>query len=112
LNATPQLPLAGEPTEIDIAKHFAPVADPYSPGPPLAQAGPDLSSKFDWNRDPGGNILIPTQPETAVYRNGNNQVVILQRNEDIYEDDPFVFFSEEHLPRLIERLQQMAKGAD
>jgi hypothetical protein len=78
---------------------------------PLARPACD-PDKFDWLGDPGGNVLIPTQPETAIYRNPSGQVVILQRNEDHFEDDPFVFFSEENLPRLIERLQGMAKGGD
>jgi hypothetical protein len=118
MNASPTLPLEGEPVEPDAKPRpdlstsgIGDPSDPYSPGLPLAQAASD-SDKFDWLRDPGGNILIPTQPETAIYRNTSGQVVILQRNEDHFEDDHFVFFSEENLPRLIERLQLMAKGGD
>jgi hypothetical protein len=83
------------------------IGDPYSPGPPIAQAGSD---HFDWLDGP--EVIIRTQPETAVYRNPYRQVVIRQRDESRDGDDPYVFFAEENLPRLIEVLQHMAKGGD
>ncbi|MFZ2007919.1 MAG: hypothetical protein WAV02_22755 [Stellaceae bacterium] len=58
-------------------------------------------SAFDWDE---AGTTIALQPRTSVYWNVRGQVVIRQEGE-VFEDDPYVFFSVESLPRLIEELQ-------
>jgi hypothetical protein len=56
---------------------------------------------FDWDEV---GTTIAHQPRTSIYWNKNGQVVIRQEGE-VFEDDPYVFFSVESLPALIEALQ-------
>ena len=58
-------------------------------------------SRFDWA---DADTTIAHQPRTAIYWNRNGQVVIRQEGE-VFEDDPYVFFSVESVPALIEALQ-------
>jgi hypothetical protein len=60
-----------------------------------------VDDRFDWDEV---GTTIPHQPRTSIYWNKNGQVVIRQEGE-VFEDDPYVFFSVESLPRLIEVLQ-------
>ena len=58
---------------------------------------------FDWC---GDDIVCHQQPRSAVYFNPHGQVVIRQeRDYHAFEDDPFVFFSVENVPALIEALR-------
>lgn len=72
----------------------------------------DDDNRFDWsNRE---HTIVPEQPESAVYWNPQGQLVIRQRRDGYRyddDDDQFVFFSVEHLPRLIHELQTKLREA-
>jgi hypothetical protein len=64
---------------------------------------------FDWG---AGNpdIVVVSQPATAIYLNPWDQIVIRQEAETGDDDDDhFVRFTRENLPALIARLQAIAK---
>jgi hypothetical protein len=56
----------------------------------------------DWKDE---EPIITEQPETFLYWNPRCQLVLRQRNE-VYEDNPYLFFSIENVPALIRALQQ------
>lgn len=66
--------------------------------PPLATDGPE---RFDWSNDP--DVLMPSQPATAIYTNAVGQVVIRQESRD-GDDDPYVLIGPQYLDRIIESL--------
>jgi hypothetical protein len=55
--------------------------------------------------------IIPEQPPTWLYWNPHGQLVIRQRGE-IFEDNPFLFFSVENIPALIQALRQKLAEVD
>jgi hypothetical protein len=63
---------------------------------------------FDWST---ATTVIRNQPGTAVYTNPVGQVVIRQE-VDWPEEDVYVYFSVEHLPALIEALEQQLASAN
>jgi hypothetical protein len=63
---------------------------------------PDAKPK-EWDDDPP---IIYEQPGCWAYWNTHGQLVLRQRGE-VFEDDPFLIFSVEHIPVLIRTLQQM-----
>jgi hypothetical protein len=77
--------------------------------PPANDAGEeDADAKVHWtSEDP--DLVCNCQHATRVYRNAFNQVVICQEAHDYGEDDPFVRFQEENIPRLISALQRVAR---
>ena len=77
-------------------------ADPPPSTPPRPM--PPSHSDFDWSTD--GSVIIAEQPETALYWNDREQLVIRQRRWP--NDDSFVFFNKVMLPHLIFMLQAEA----
>lgn len=72
-------------------------------------AGPDgPSADFNWC-DPD-LAIIPEQPETAIYINPRGQLVIRQRG-NVFEDDPFVYFDRDRIPRLIQLIKEALDDA-
>jgi hypothetical protein len=55
----------------------------------------------------GADHHITDQPETCVYSNQHGQIVIRQRANAFENNDPFLYFNPESLPRLISALQAM-----
>lgn len=66
---------------------------------------------FDWSAsgEDAESVVLWEQPATAVYWNPRGQAVIRQSRWD--DDDPYLIFAAENLPRLIERLEAMLKEA-
>jgi hypothetical protein len=77
----------------------------------MTDASDDTNPKWDAERG-----LIPEQPETWVYLNPFNQVVIRQKRWDpCGDDEPYVFVCLEHVSKLIgalERAVALAEYAD
>ena len=69
-----------------------------------------MSDEFNWNDE--AITLIPEQRETAVYLNPNGALVIRQRKERGEHDDPFIVIHPHHVPKLVERLQELAREAE
>jgi hypothetical protein len=67
---------------------------------------PDRHEDFDWSID--SSVIIPEQPETALYWTSRSQLVIRQRGWP--DDDSFVYFNKAMLPRVIEMLQAEAES--
>jgi hypothetical protein len=55
--------------------------------------------------------IIYEQPATWLYWNPHGQLVIRQRGE-VFEDNPFLFFSPENVPALIRALRQKLAEID
>ena len=74
--------------------------------PPSQQETPvsPTSPDFDWCHD--CEVLIETQPATAIYVNRGGHVVIRQQ-DPAFEDDPFVAIAPEYLGRVIARLTEL-----
>jgi hypothetical protein len=81
-----------------------PIADPTT----ITPQAPQRDHEEDFNdvgcRDE--DAIIRRQPETHVYWNPHDQIVIRQENWP--DDDHFVVFSLDTIPRLIARLKEMA----
>jgi hypothetical protein len=79
--------------------------DVATPCPPLSgristsRSLPD-PDRFDWCNDE--SVIIPEQPETALYWNPQDQLVIRQRKWP--DEDSFVFFSRAHVRQVIDAL--------
>jgi hypothetical protein len=68
----------------------------------------DEDAKVRWtSEDP--SLIVSCQPATRVYQNPFGQVVICQEAREYGEDDPFVFFQPENVPKLIAALQTVAR---
>ena len=78
-------------------------AEPVKAPVKLPALAPD-NREFDWNDD--NSIILRRQPETAVYWNQNNDLVIRQRNWP--DDDPFIVIAANNLHEIIDRLCDMA----
>lgn len=64
------------------------------------------SQDFDWAA--ADNLVIcQEQPKTVIYENPAGQLVIRQQNWP--DDDAYVFFNLEHLPKLIAELQAIVE---
>lgn len=65
-----------------------------------------MSEKWDWtSEEVKQDLIVPSVRAVAVYRNGNNEVVI--RQQSLYgEDDSFVILPETFLGDLISALQE------
>jgi hypothetical protein len=82
-----------------------PIADPTA----TTQQAPQRDYEEDVNDvdcQDDEDVIIRRQPETHVYWNAHNQIVIRQENWP--DDDHFVVFSLDTIPRLIARLKEMA----
>jgi hypothetical protein len=75
-----------------------------NPNPQRTDPEPD-SHDFDWLAD-AVDIVIPEQPETAVYVNTAGAIVIRQRAD--YDDDPIIRIRPECVGALIARLRRVA----
>jgi hypothetical protein len=75
---------------------------------PTPQPAPKKEPDFDWKDTE--SILIPEQPQIAVYANPFDQVVIRSRGDGYWEEDQWVFISRPNLPALISRLQEFQRG--
>lgn len=65
-------------------------------------------AKVRWtSHDP--DLVFNLQPATRVYQNPFGQIVICQESREYGEDDPFVFFQAENIPKLIAALQTVGK---
>jgi hypothetical protein len=60
----------------------------------------------------GVDIIVPHQPALAVYLNHWGQVVIRQEREWDEEDDVYVRFNVESLPKVIAKLQALLRGEE
>ena len=79
-----------------------PIAEPTT----TTQQAPERDHEEDVNCEDDEDVIIRRQPETHVYWNARNQIVIRQENWP--DDDHFVVFSLDTIPRLIARLKEMA----
>ena len=74
----------------------------YSLTPQVPKCSPPKPERFDWANDE--SVIIPEQPETALYWNHQDQIVIRQRCWP--DDDTFVYFNRAHLAHLIAMLRR------
>jgi hypothetical protein len=72
----------------------------------LIPAAEDLP-EFDWN-GPNDSIVLQEQPETAIYLNPKDVIVIRQRASAWDEEDSFVYIAPHNLMTLIDRLCDLA----
>ena len=72
----------------------------------VANATTAAAEPYDWSAD-NPDLLIPCQPETHVYWNPYDQVVIRQEAAGYGDDDPYVRISRASIPVLIAKLKQM-----
>src|SRR5690348_1788030 len=49
-------------------------------------------AEFDWSKDSDA-VVLPHQPQTAVYRNGLGQVVVRQEKSEWEEYDPSILLT-------------------
>lgn len=49
-------------------------------------------AEFDWSKDADA-VVLPYQPQTAVYANGQGQVVVRQEKSDWEEYDPTILLT-------------------
>ncbi|MBX5008153.1 hypothetical protein [Rhizobium lentis] len=76
--------------------------------PGFKPASPETEETFDWR---GPEVIIRTQPATAIYRNVHDAVVIRQESVTGY-DDQFVFFAtKDDVQTLINALDREIAGA-
>jgi hypothetical protein len=71
----------------------------------------DTGDEYDWNASDGTRTIVEQQPTTAAYWNPRGQVVIRQYRTGYDDEDQFVFFGVEALPKLIAALQQFSVEA-
>jgi hypothetical protein len=119
MNATPRLPLDGEviehlkaePTEStekvrrDLPQ---PVADAIKRA---VEEREDDEDWLWWSKNPE-LVVVPEQPETAIYKNVAGAIVIRQRaqwNEDV---DPLVFITRDNVKAVIDRLMQFEQTGE
>ena len=84
----------------------------YTPAPEGASGQLELipapadPPEFDWNCS--DSIVLQEQPETAVYLNPQNVVVIRQRAPCWADEDSFVYIAPHNLMTLIDALCDLA----
>jgi hypothetical protein len=75
---------------------------------------PDADDEAPWTHGPhgeaewhraGADLVIPSQPRTAVYLNTDRAVVIRQEGDN--GDDSWVIIQPNNLPALVDRLREM-----
>jgi hypothetical protein len=81
-------------------------SSPAAPNQQPLASTPERHEDFDWNTD--NSVVITEQPETAIYWNSRDQMVIRQRGWP--DDDSFLYFNRAMLPDLIDLLQAEARS--